>query len=128
MRGIILVGHGSREPYNKDVITYFANRLKEKYEYVGYAFMQINTPSIKDALLEAVNKGVKEIVVQPVFLTRGIHVDYDIPEILNMPPGVKKAILEYSGKKIRVFLGEPIGRDDRLLEILIDRIEEALKD
>lgn len=128
MRGVILVGHGSREPYNKDVISYFADKLKKRYKYVGYAFMQFNTPSIKDTLLEAVNNGIEEIVVQPVFLTKGVHVDCDIPEVLNMPPGVKKTVLEIAGKKVRIFLGEPIGKDDRLLEILIDRIEEAFKD
>ncbi len=82
--GVMLVGHGSREPYNKDAIQYFANRLKSAYQYVGYAFMEMSEPSIREALEEASKSGIDELIVQPVFLTRGVHIDFDIPELLGM--------------------------------------------
>lgn len=125
--GVILVGHGSKERYNMDAIKYFAVKLKPKYPYVGYAFIQINGPSLKEALSEAVGAGVDEIVIQPVFLTRGVHVDQDIPKIIGIPSGARSSEMEFGTKRVRVLLSDPIGPDDRILDILSDRIREALR-
>ncbi|MEN3006746.1 MAG: sirohydrochlorin nickelochelatase [Candidatus Methanosuratincola petrocarbonis] len=123
--GLMLVGHGSREPYNKDAIQYFADRLKSKYPYVGYAFMENSVPSIREALEDASRSGIDELIVQPVFLTRGVHIDFDIPELLGIPRGSRSGIVTVSGKEITIKYGRPLGKDDRILEILVDRIKEA---
>ncbi|MDH7556100.1 MAG: sirohydrochlorin nickelochelatase [Candidatus Methanosuratincola sp.] len=123
--GVILVGHGSREPYNKDAIQYFAERLKSMYEYVGYAFMEMSKPTIQEALQAAAASGLTEVIIQPVFLTRGVHIDFDIPELLGIPRGSRSGMVTVSGKALSVKYGGPIGKDDRILEILIDRIREA---
>ena len=125
--GIILVGHGSKEPCNKETIKYFAKKFESKYPYVGYAFIQIDEPSLLEAVSEGLNSGVDELIIQPVFLTRGIHVDHDIPKILGMPSGMRVMAIESGGKKVRLVLSNPIGADDRIVEILNDRIEEALR-
>ncbi|MGC8936696.1 MAG: sirohydrochlorin nickelochelatase [Candidatus Methanomethylicaceae archaeon] len=125
--GVILVGHGSKEPYNKNAIKYFAKKIEGKYPYVGYAFIQIDEPSLEKALVEAVESGVEELIIQPVFLTRGIHVDHDIPKIVGLPAGEKSGNLEFGERKVRIVLSDPIGEDDRIVEILADRIGRALK-
>lgn len=125
--GIILVGHGSKESHNKEVVEHFAEKLKSRYPYVRCAFVQINEPSLKESLMEAVKSGIKKIVVQPVFLTRGVHVDYDLPRILGLAPGERSGILEILDEKVEVVISEPMGKDDRIVEVLVDRIEEALK-
>ncbi|MDH5806388.1 MAG: sirohydrochlorin nickelochelatase [Candidatus Verstraetearchaeota archaeon] len=124
--GVILVGHGSKEPYNKNAIKYFAEKLKDKYSFVKFAFIQINKPSLKDVLKEAIASGIDKIVVQPVFLTRGTHVNQDIPKILGLPIGVKSGTIALSEKKISIVIGEPLGMDDRIVDIISDRIKEAL--
>jgi len=124
--GVVLVGHGSREPYHKGVISYLTKQLKKEYEFVGCAFMQINKPSIPEALEAAAEAGVEELIVQPVFLTRGVHTELDIPELLNLPRGSRLGTIELKGRKILIKYGKPIDKDDRLLEILKDRIREAM--
>ena len=45
--GVILVGHGSRLPYGKDVLSKLATIYKEQTEYpVEIGFMNMNKPSI----------------------------------------------------------------------------------
>ncbi|MCQ5362966.1 MAG: sirohydrochlorin nickelochelatase [Candidatus Methanomethylicia archaeon] len=124
--GVILVGHGSREPYNKEAIRHFAERLKGEYEFVDYAFMEFSKPSIHDALEVAAKSGVDILVVQPVFLTRGVHTDSDIPDLLGIPRGSKSCKIKISGKEILIKYGEPLGKDDRILEIIKTRIRESL--
>ncbi|MCS7103715.1 MAG: sirohydrochlorin nickelochelatase [Candidatus Korarchaeum sp.] len=127
MIGVILVGHGSSKHYNSEVVKYFADKLRNRYPYVDYAFIQINKPSLNEALLKAVSSGIESLVIQPVFLTRGAHVDHDIPRILGLSDGAKKGKIELMGRSVNLIISEPIGMDDRLVEILSDRIEEALR-
>lgn len=120
-----MVGHGSREPYNKETIRYFAERLKGEYGFVGYAFMEISDPSIPEVLEVAARSEIDELIVQPVFLTRGVHIDQDIPEILGIPKGSRGGKINVSGRVILVKYGHPLGKDERILEILKDRIKDA---
>ncbi|MDI9643696.1 MAG: CbiX/SirB N-terminal domain-containing protein [Candidatus Verstraetearchaeota archaeon] len=123
--GVLLVGHGSKEPYNREAVRCFAESLRGEYGYVGYAFIQIDQPNILSALEDASRSGVDELVVQPVFLTRGIHVDRDIPELLGLPADSRSGAIMAGGREIKVFYGMPLGTDDRILEIIKDRIREA---
>ncbi len=125
--GIILVGHGSREPHNKRAIKYFAKKLEAEHPYVRCAFMRMNKPSLQEVISESLNAGIEELIIQPVFLTRGTHVDQDIPKILGMPAGARVWRIEAATKKVKVVLSDPIGADDRVVEILNDRIKEALR-
>ncbi|MDH5811282.1 MAG: sirohydrochlorin nickelochelatase [Candidatus Methanomethylicaceae archaeon] len=126
--GVVLVGHGSKEPYNKSAIEYFAKKIRKKYPLVRYSFVQINEPPLQTVLEEMAESGVDRVIVQPVFLTRGVHVDQDIPKILGLPKGSKTGTLIFGKKRIAVVLSEPIGEDDRIADILSDRIAEALRD
>jgi len=123
--GVILVGHGSREPYNKEAIKHFAELLMGEYGFVGYAFMEMSDPSIPEALEAAAKSGVEELIVQPVFLTRGVHIDQDIPALLGIPKGSRIGKIVVSGREILVKYGAPLGKDERILGILKDRIAEA---
>uniref|UniRef100_A0A7C3F1P2 Sirohydrochlorin nickelochelatase n=1 Tax=Candidatus Methanomethylicus mesodigestus TaxID=1867258 RepID=A0A7C3F1P2_9CREN len=123
--GVILVGHGSREPYNKETIRYFAERLMGDYGFVGYAFMEMSDPSIPEVLDAAAKSGVEELIIQPVFMTRGVHIDVDIPSILGIPNGSRSGKIRVSGREILVKYGAPLGKDERILDILKDRIAEA---
>lgn len=125
-KGILLVGHGSKEPYNKEAIKHFAEKLKAEYGYVGYAFIQINEPALASALEDASKLGLDELVVQPVFLTRGIHVDCDIPELLGLPKCSTSGTIVVADRQIKIRYGRPLDKDDRIIEIIKDRIREAL--
>jgi sirohydrochlorin cobaltochelatase len=123
--GVILVGHGSNEPHHKEVVIYLAKRLREEYDSVRYAFMEVCRPSIPEALEATVKSGIEKIIVQPVFLTRGKHTEYDIPRILGLPRGSRGGRVELLGRRVWIKYGKPIGKDERLLEIIRDRIREV---
>jgi len=86
--GILLIGHGSRLPYNKEVVQAIAAKYSEtKPEYnIEVGFMELAEPNIPSAFNKLASTGVKKIIVTPVFLAHGLHTKRDIPTILGLEP------------------------------------------
>jgi len=79
--GVLLVGHGSRLPYGKDVVCQIADMYREDEDnLVEVGFMNMSKPSIPEAINILAQKGAKKIVVTPVFLAHGVHTTEDIQE------------------------------------------------
>jgi sirohydrochlorin ferrochelatase len=125
--GVILVGHGSTERYNKELVEYYAEKLRAYYDYVACAFIQVNEPLLGSALSNALKEDLDEIVIQPVFLARGAHTDYEIPRMLGFSEGKRTKVVDLGDRKVKIIYGNTIGKDDRVVEVLRDRIEEALR-
>ena len=121
---VVLIGHGSRLPYGKEVMEELRRRLEMRamFKVVRTAFMQINTPGIEDALRELARSGIKNIIALPVFLADGAHTKEDIPEKLEAAFAGEWAEI---GKGVNLIYGKPIGVDERIVDILIDRVKEA---
>ena len=93
MEKIILVGHGSpkKDANNMDVV---GRMLHEKLHpgcsngCVLSAYLQFQSPTLEDALEEAVAAGPEKITIHPYFLSAGMHVTKDIPEVIE---GFKKS-------------------------------------
>ena len=126
-KGVILVGHGSKEPYNKETIEYFASMLRARgeYDFVAAGFMQINTPSIEETMQKALDTGIERLFIVPVFLERGIHLNQDVPAILGLSAGKKSRVINAGGREVQMLYAEPLGKDDRIFEIIRDRIKEV---
>jgi sirohydrochlorin ferrochelatase len=123
---VVLIGHGSKLPYNKDVLEELQRRMETRgmFKAVRVAFMQLNKPSIEEVLRDLATAGLKEIVAQPVFLADGAHTTEDIPEKLKVAfEGVGKG----RGADVRLIYGKPIGVDERIVDVLLDRVTEALE-
>ncbi len=86
--GILLIGHGSRLSYNKEVVSQIAEKYAEtKPEYnIEVGFMELVEPSIPTAFNKLKETGVKKIIVTPIFLAHGMHTKRDIPTILGLEP------------------------------------------
>ena len=134
--GILLVGHGSRLPYGKDVVSQLAEMYKENSDYlVEVGFMNISKPSIPSALNKLAKEGAEKIIVTPVFLAHGVHTKQDIPHILGLDEGhehghghshggeVEVEEIEFKGE---IIYTEPLGADARLVYIINDRVASAL--
>ena len=135
--GILLVGHGSRLPYGKDVVSQLAEMYKENSDYlVEVGFMNISKPSIPSALNKLAKEGAEKIIVTPVFLAHGVHTKQDIPHILGLDEGPEhshdhghshheeeKEEIEFKGE---IIYTEPLGADTRLVDIIKDRVASAL--
>ena len=66
---VVLIGHGSKLPYNREVIEELRRRIemREIFKAVRVAFMQLNSPSIGEVLRTLAKDGMKKIVALPVF-------------------------------------------------------------
>lgn len=144
--GVLLVGHGSRLPYGKDVVSQLAEIYRQKCEYpVEIGFMNMSKPSIPASMNKLANLGVEKIVVTPVFLADGVHTTQDIPHILGLNNGNEEHEAhshshgshehshshgEEENEEI-IFNGEiiytkPLGADARIADIIKDRVNNAL--
>lgn len=134
--GVILVGHGSRLPYGKDVLSQLAEIYKKNTNYpVEIGFMNMDQPSIPTSINKLADLGVKKIVVTPVFLADGVHTTQDIPRILGLGNGDEtmehhhhhheheQEHVHFHGE---IIYTKPLGADIRIAEIIKDRVENAL--
>ena len=133
--GILLVGHGSSLPYNNEVIESISEKYIEKTENypIETGFMRLSKPSIPEAFNKLKEKGVTNVIVNPVFLAHGIHTKLDIPTALglnpepieNYPePNVSKTdIVTFDGE---ITYLEPIGADEKIVDIIYNRIQKYL--
>lgn len=127
--GVLVVGHGSKLLFNRDLVVTMAKKLDAMKEFgpVTAAFMQLNEPTIKEGLQTLVAKGVDTIYVQPCFLASGIHLTEDIPGEINLKKGENESSMVIDGKTITLKYCGPIGEDDRIAQILADRVRERAK-
>jgi len=117
---IIILSHGSRLPEAQATLqritSMVSSGIDEKFIVEGAA-LQFNQPDLPAAIAGAAEQGARQIVVVPLFLYRGLHMQRDIPEILieqkNRYPGIK------------ISMAEHIGADPRLLDIIMDRVREV---
>lgn len=121
--GVLVIGHGSKLPYNKETIMLNAERLGEKLDNVRYAFNEFNEPHIEPTMTEMIEAGVNEIVVLPLFISLGDHLKNDIPKKIGLADGVSEGSFKHEGIKVTVKYAAPIGKDPRLTDVLADKIK-----
>ncbi|MCL2141771.1 MAG: sirohydrochlorin nickelochelatase [Methanimicrococcus sp.] len=83
---LLLVGHGSKLPYSKELLVDLADkiRVRNEFENIEIGLMEFNEPTIQQGLQKAIDNGSKRIIVVPVFLAPGVHTNRDIPQILGL--------------------------------------------
>lgn len=127
-KGILLVGHGSSLPHNQDLVDKTAIMIRNhRPDYiVKTGFMNINKPSIKDSLDEFRKEEIDALVIVPLFLAKGVHIEKDIPGEIGLPEGTKKGSFARNGKSIPMVYANPIGVDPLLAELMMKNAQEAL--
>lgn len=140
--GILVVGHGSKLPYNKEVVTQIAEKLDKRIDnIVESGFMELVLPNISQQVDKLKEQNVERIVVVPAFLAHGVHTKVDIPTILRLPhehiglehshhhhhhhhhEGEREAKSELINFDGEVIFLEPFGADDKIVDILEKRIK-----
>jgi len=108
-RGLVIVGHGSQLPHYKEVMEKHRRRIEKAgmFDEVKIAFAaRKRKPSPDEAIREMKSE---TIYVVPLFISAGLHVTEDLPEMLGFPKGSGKKEGVFDGK--RVVICEPIGED-----------------
>lgn len=81
----ILFGHGARDaawarPLERLAI---AVRTQDPHADVRIAFLEFMSPTLTEAVEEAIAAGAGHVVIVPVFLAQGGHVRRDVPVMLD---------------------------------------------
>lgn len=126
---MLLVGHGSTMPYNKELVEKTAEmvRLQNTDFIVKCGFMNMNTPTIKGALDDFRKEPIDTLVVVPLFLAKGVHIEKDIPGEIGLPEGVKKGTFTLNGKTVPLVYADPIGSDPLLATLMLKNAQAALR-
>lgn len=116
---ILLVDHGSRRPEANAQLDELAQRLRRRApdRVIHVAHMELAPPSIAEGMAACVADGAAEIVVHPYFLGPGSHTRQDIPRL------VAEAAAAHPGLRVR--LSEPLGLDERLVDLVLARVAAA---
>jgi precorrin-8X/cobalt-precorrin-8 methylmutase len=122
--GLIIIGHGSKLPHNRENLEKLAEilRKRSKFKTVEISFMVRNKPTIPEAIENLAKKGVSKIVLIPAFIAPGVHTTREIPELIELKE--KEPFLKERG--IELVYGEPLGSDERIAEIIEEKALEAL--
>ncbi|MDQ0201614.1 sirohydrochlorin ferrochelatase [Neobacillus ginsengisoli] len=115
MEAIIYIAHGSRRTAANEKFISFIRRIKNKPGGAihAYGFLEHAEPSISQAIEMCIDKGANKITVVPVLLLPGIHANEDIP---NEFKGYPDIVFRYA---------EPLGVDEIMVEVLMDRLKAA---
>jgi uroporphyrin-III C-methyltransferase len=122
LRGVLVVGHGSRrEEANRDVRE-AARRigLRGNFAIIGAAFLEIARPNISEGFAQLVEQGARDITVHPYFLSPGRHTRGDIPV------AVREAASRHAG--VTYHITEPLAAHHLVIEASVERIRETLSD
>ncbi|NJD52926.1 MAG: sirohydrochlorin nickelochelatase [Candidatus Methanoperedens sp.] len=126
--GILALGHGSRHPHNKEVVSGVAELIAKKYKnvVVRIGFMNMNTPTMKEGLDGFKGTGVSKIVAVPIFLAHGVHTMEDIPQILGISRDSRKTMIKIDGKDVALIYSDPLGVDELVADLAYKRVNEAI--
>lgn len=117
--GIVIFGHGSSVPSANAAVVRVAEEaaLAGGFALSETAFLEVS-PTLRDATAKLVARGAEEILVIPYFLTLGIHLQRDLPRI------IEQLSSEFGGLRMRVTA--PLDGHPALSGIVVDRVKEAM--
>src|SRR3954447_36443 len=84
-KGVILFGHGSRDPLWRRPIEAVAARLgvQRPALLIACAYLELDQPDLKAATAQLAAQGATEITVVPMFLGTGRHAREDLPLLMQ---------------------------------------------
>jgi sirohydrochlorin cobaltochelatase len=117
--GLLIIAHGSPDPRSNAPIYRVARgvRATGRYAAVMVCFLDLNRPSIPDAIDGMRARGIEHVVAVPYFLHLGAHVAEDLPLLIDAARARHPAA--------SFTLAEHLAYDRLLLAVLADRIAEA---
>jgi sirohydrochlorin ferrochelatase len=129
MMGMLLVGHGSSMPYNKELVETTGKMIAAQNTgfVVKCGFMNMNSPTIRESLESFRHEKIDALVVVPLFLAKGVHIEKDIPAEIGFARGQKKGTFALNGNSIPLVYAEPIGSDPLLASLMVKNAQKALQ-
>lgn len=120
MKGILLYGHGARNPEWAQPFHRIRDAIKARDPgaLVEPGFLELMRPSFEEGVASLVAQGATRIVVVPIFMAAGSHVKKDLPQLaasaMDRHPG-----LEFE-------LAAPVGETESVLAAMADYAMRAM--
>jgi sirohydrochlorin ferrochelatase len=111
---VLYVFHGSSGAEAQEALETLTNKLNKAHSNAKICFLKNQTPSLNEALMKAVQAGIKEIKVLPMFLLPGSHVTNDIPSVV-------KGLLA-SNPALKITIDDCLIKDKDFLNYLIKKL------
>jgi len=124
--GVVVLGHGSRREVGEanHTLMELAGMIRQEMalDLMETAFMNEKSglQGLGPAVDRLVTAGATRVIVCPVFLSAGMHMQKDIPA------GIAQAREKYPD--LSITLTGHIGADRRLVPILVEKIGAAMKE
>ena len=115
--GIILFGHGSREPEWAQPLESIARELSGQF-VVELAYLERMKPTLDEAVDSAVAKGARRVRIVPVFLGVGGHLKTDLPRL------VEAARARHAG--LEIVLEQTIGERKEITDAIAAVISKGI--
>jgi sirohydrochlorin ferrochelatase len=117
--GVIIINHGSRAKEANKVFDMIVEMINNRinYDQVRGAAMELTEPPLNETVKQMADKGVEKIIVIPLFLFPGVHIQRDIPELISQ--------MEDKYPEIKIVLGDNIGAHHKIVDILEEKIREV---
>lgn len=112
MKGILLLGHGSRNP--EWVVPFQSIREAILSQQAGarveMGFIELMRPTLDEGIASLVAQGVGHVVIVPIFMAAGSHVRKDLPLM------AAAAMERHPGLAIQ--LADPVGEAPEVIDAM----------
>jgi sirohydrochlorin ferrochelatase len=115
---LLVMVHGSPRPASNGSMFQVVEQVRatNAFDLVEVGFMELNEPSIPDAIDTLAGQGATSVVAVPYFLHTGTHVADDLPTLLE------EAQEKYP--EVDFSMGDYLGHDPLLMDVLAQRVRE----
>lgn len=122
MKGILLFGHGARNPDWAQPFHRIRDAIlaQEPQALVEPGFLELMRPSFDEGVDCLVRQGATEIVVVPIFMAAGSHIKKDLPQM------AANAMDRHAG--LVISLAAPVGEAAPVLAAMADYALKAEPD
>ncbi len=112
MKGIIVIGHGSRSKEAQAQFMNTVDMVRRKVDHpVEGCFMELAEPGFEETVDKIVAEGATEIVVYPLFLFAGIHIKEDVPQL------IEEKLTRLQGVTMKML--KPLGDREEIADLVV---------
>lgn len=120
MTGYVVFAHGSSIESANEAVRAVAQEMARRGDlnHVVAAFLGGGQPDLDGAVRQLANEGVRRVVIIPYFLTLGLHLQRDLPKL------IEDALQSNAG--IEIEMTPPLDGHPAMVEALLDRARASV--
>lgn len=120
MTGVVVFAHGSSIESANEAVRVAARKAAQAggWQKFAAAFLGGGKPELAEAVEQLASGGARRIIVIPYFLTLGLHLERDLPVLVEQVRGACPGV--------EIEVAPPLDGHPALIEALVDRSKELL--